>query len=168
MYLVFTRLDISSAVSKLSQFYSHPCSHHMAAAYRVLRYLKGTAGLGLYYPQNSSLSPSVFSDADWGTCSDSRRSVTGFCLFFGDSIISWKSKKQNIVSRSSAESEYRAMAQTTCEIVWIDVLLRDFRIPRVKAVPLFCDNKAAIYITSNPTFHEKDEAYRDRLPYYLR
>lgn len=155
LYLGFTKLDITFSINKLSQFLAKPCSYHLKAAHRVLKYLKGTTDLGLHYSKNSTLSPSIYADADWGTCSDTLRSVTGYCLFIGDSIISWKSKKQHTVSCSSAEAEYRAMAHATCEVVWIDILLRDFGIPKLKAIPLFCDNKAAIYITSNPVFHER-------------
>lgn len=157
LYLGFTRPDISFVVNKLSQYMSRPCSHQLTAAHRVLRYLKGTAGLGLLYSIDSDLAPSIFSYTDWDTCLDSRRSVTGYCLFLGNSMISWRSKKQSTVSRSSAEAEYRAMTQATCEVVWIDNLLKEFGISRKQVVPLFCDNKAAIHITSNPVFHERTE-----------
>lgn len=70
----------------------------MLAAHRVLKYLKGIVGKGLFYSSSSSLDPSVFANADWGSCSDTRRSISGFCLFLGDFIISWRSKKQNTVS----------------------------------------------------------------------
>lgn len=153
LYLCITRPDITYAVNALSQFLSQPCIHHLSVAHRVLRYLKGNIGLGLYFP-TSNLELSVFADADWARCSDSRRSVTGFCLFLGNSLISWRSKKQQVVSRSSAESEYRAMAMASCEIAWVDILLKDFAVVRKKAVPLFCDNKAAVYITSNAVFYE--------------
>lgn len=127
----------------------------MAATHRIIKYLKGSIGLVLFFSSSSTLSPSVFTDADWGTYSDSRRSLSGFCLFLGSSLISWLSKKQSVVSRSAAEVEYRALAQAACEVSWIDTLLHDFGIVRSKPVPIFCDNKAAIYLTSNAAFHER-------------
>ncbi|XP_019057763.1 PREDICTED: uncharacterized protein LOC109116565 [Tarenaya hassleriana] len=128
IYLSVTRPDISFAVQKLSQYMARPFSSHLQAAHRVLRYLKGAPSQGLLFPGNSPLRLSGYTDADWASCPDSRRSVSGYCIFLGHSLISWKSKKQAIVSRSSAESEYRAMAQASCELFWLSGLLRDLHI----------------------------------------
>lgn len=86
---------------------------------------------------------------------DARRSILGFCIFLGDSLVSWKSKKQAIISRSPAEAEYRAIASTTCELIWLRLLLRDFGIDQSKAAILFCDNDYVIKIATNPIFHER-------------
>lgn len=123
LYLCLIRPDITFSVNRLSQFLSQPCEHHLIAAHRILRYLKGSIGLGLFYSSSSTLEHSIFVDADYGTCSDTRRSTSNFCLFLSNSLISLRSKKQGVVSRSSAEAEYRDMAQASCEILWIDVLL---------------------------------------------
>ncbi|KAL0337580.1 UNVERIFIED_CONTAM: Retrovirus-related Pol polyprotein from transposon RE1 [Sesamum calycinum] len=97
----------------------------------------------------------TYTDADWGSCVESRCSITSYCILLGSSLISWKTKKQNTVSRSSAEAEYRAMSAIVCELQWITYLLKDFQLPISTAIPFWCDNQAAIHITANPMFHER-------------
>lgn len=155
LYLTITRPNITYAVHKLSQFLSNPSGVHLTAAQRVIRYLKSNPGQGLLFPSDSDLNLSAFADADWGACLDSRRSVSGYCVFLGHSLISWKSKKQDVTSRSSTEAEYRSMAQTTCELLWIDQLLKDFQVTISSPAKLYCDNKSALHIASNPVFHER-------------
>nr|KYP62968.1 hypothetical protein KK1_017529 [Cajanus cajan] len=130
-YLTTTRPDIAFAVQHLSQFVSSPTTAHHQATFRVLRYLKGTPGLGVFLSAHSSLQLKAFSDFDWAGCVDSRRSITGFSVYLGSSLISWHSKKKTTVSKSSSEAEYRALASTTCELQWITYLLEDLRVPFV-------------------------------------
>ncbi|KAL5537677.1 hypothetical protein UlMin_043566 [Ulmus minor] len=150
LYLTLTRPDISYAVGRHSQFISHPKLPHLHAAQRILRYLKGTLGTGLFFPSNSELHLMAYTDSDWARCLDTHRSVTGFCVFMENSLVSWKSKKQHIVSRSSAEAEYRAMANTSCEITWLLALLKDFGIDHYAPALLFCDNQSTLHIVENP------------------
>ncbi|KAM6589902.1 hypothetical protein CsatA_012507 [Cannabis sativa] len=116
-YLTITRPDISYSITKLSLFLCTPRVTHLHAAQRVLQYVKGTNGQGIFFTTDSEVKLHAYTDSDWTACPDTRRSTTGFCIFVGTSIISWKSKKQHTVSRSSAEAEYRAMANTTCALI---------------------------------------------------
>ncbi|EOY05030.1 Cysteine-rich RLK (RECEPTOR-like protein kinase) 8 [Theobroma cacao] len=154
LYLTITRPDISYVVHLLSQFMHNPRQLHLNAVFCVLRYLKNAPGQGLLLPSNNSLSLRAYCDADWAGCPTTRRSTTDYIIFLGSSPISWRSKKQTVVSRSSTEAEYRAMATISNEIIWLIQLLRDLQVPCSNLVPLFCDNQAAIHIAANPVFHE--------------
>jgi len=140
LYLNSTRPDITFITQQLSQFLSKPTQTNHNAALRVLKYLKGCPGKGLFSPRKSSLHLQGFSYVDWAGCVDSRRSISGQCFFIGHSLISWRTKKQIIVSRSSSEAKYRALASATCELQWIIYLLKDLNIQCSKLPVLFCDN----------------------------
>jgi len=155
IYLTNTRPDISYTVHVISRFMQAPRMSHFKLALRVLRYLKGVPGLGILIPKGNSLVLSAWSDADWGKCLDTRRSVTGYAIFLGKSLISWKSKKQTTVSKSSTEAEYRALSTTTCELLLILKIMREIGIKNVLPISLYCDNRSAVLITANPVMHEK-------------
>ncbi|EOX93232.1 Uncharacterized protein TCM_002073 [Theobroma cacao] len=118
----------------LSQFMDKPSNEHFMAAYRVIRYLKRAPSQDILMKSKSNMKISAYSDSDWAGCPDSRKSITGFSIFIGDSFVSWKSNKQTVVARSSAEAEYRSMASTCCEIIWLQYLLADFRISHKEAI----------------------------------
>ncbi|WVZ18008.1 hypothetical protein V8G54_005330 [Vigna mungo] len=154
-YLTNTRPDISFVVQQVSQFMSKPRQSHLHAAFRILRYLKSCPGLGLFYPSSNPHRIQAFSDSDWATCSLTRKSITGYCVFYGHCLISWKSKKQSTVSRSSTEAEYRALASVACELQWLKYIADDLRLKIPLPFPTFCDNQSAIQLAKNPSFHER-------------
>lgn len=155
IYLTITRPDISYPVHIHSQFLAAPRACHLDAAHKVVRYLKYTLGQGILLSASSSLTLTAYADADWGSCPSTRHSLTGYCVTLGNSLVSWKSKKQNSASRSSAEAEYRAMADTCCEVQWLLHLFTDLGCHNLTPVTFYCDNKSALYIASNPIFHER-------------
>uniref|UniRef100_A0A2N9IA04 Integrase catalytic domain-containing protein n=1 Tax=Fagus sylvatica TaxID=28930 RepID=A0A2N9IA04_FAGSY len=128
IYLTITRPDISYAVSIVVVSF---IDHLVISALKVILMLTGT-----------------------GSPSD-RKSTTGYCTFIGGNLVTWRSKKQSVVARSSAEAEYRAMAHTTCELTWLRTVLQEFGLLTQGPTPLYCDNQAAIHIASNPVFHER-------------
>ncbi|KAJ9672576.1 hypothetical protein PVL29_025979 [Vitis rotundifolia] len=154
-YLTITRPDISFPVSVVSQFLQSPCDSHWDAVIRILRYIKSTPGQGVLYENRGHTQVVGYTDADWAGSPTDRRSTSGYCVFIGGNLISWKSKKQDVVARSSAEAEYRAMALATCELIWLRHLLRELRFGKDEQMKLICDNQAALHIASNPVFHER-------------
>jgi hypothetical protein len=154
-YLTNTRPDLSFAVQTLSQFLHHPRTSHLEALHHTLRYVSQTSAQGILLKATDSLTVQAFSDSDWASCSDTRRSITGYLLLFGQSPVSWKSKKQSTVSRSSSEAEYRAMASAASEVTWLVRLLEEMGVSNLKPVTLHCDNQSALYIAKNPVFHDR-------------
>ncbi|RVW72304.1 Retrovirus-related Pol polyprotein from transposon RE1 [Vitis vinifera] len=154
-YLTITRLDIAFAVNKACQFMQQPTSAHWLSVKRILRYLKGTMQDGLLLSPSTNLTIEGFSDADWGAQPDDRRSSSGYLVYLGGNLVSWSSTKQKVVSRSSAESEYRALALATAEIIWMQALLQELCVP-IPAIPLlWYDNINAYHMAKNPVFHAR-------------
>ncbi|XP_050144052.1 uncharacterized mitochondrial protein AtMg00810-like [Malus sylvestris] len=153
-YLTFTRPDIAYSVNQVCQFMQAPLESHFVAVKRILRYLKGTLGWGICF-RYGSLDLKAYTDADWAGDPNNRRSTTGFVIFLGQNPIFWSSKKQHTVSRSSTEAEYRAMATTTAEVVWLQQLLKDLHISSSISPILHCDNISAMALAINPVLHSK-------------
>ncbi|XP_031101864.1 secreted RxLR effector protein 161-like [Ipomoea triloba] len=122
-YLAITRSYISFAVSVLSQFLENPCDTHWDVVVQVLGYIKRALGQGLLYEDRGHAHVVGYFDADWAGCPFDRCSTSGYCVLIGGNLISWKSKRQDVVARSSAEAKYQAMALATCELMWLNHLL---------------------------------------------
>ncbi|KAJ0483933.1 putative RNA-directed DNA polymerase [Helianthus annuus] len=159
IYITLTRPDISYAVQCLSQYMHSPLKSHLQLAFRVLRYLKQSPGQGLSFSKGNLFYLKCYVDSDWAKCKVTRRSVTGFSIFWSGNLISWKSKKQSVVSRSTAEAEYRAMCDVTCEVMWLQNILKELHVNITLPIELFCDNSAALSIAANPVFHDRTKHF---------
>ncbi|KAG7547971.1 GAG-pre-integrase domain [Arabidopsis suecica] len=155
IYLTITRPDICFAVNVVSQHMQAPTLHHWNMVTRILKYLKGAPGQGIWMGCNKNTELVGYCDADYAGDTKDRRSTTGYCTFIGGNLVTWRSKKQKVVSLSSAEAEYRAMRKLTTELMWLKALLKDFGIDTPKPITMHCDNQAAIHIASNSVFHER-------------
>ncbi|KAE8713006.1 hypothetical protein F3Y22_tig00110220pilonHSYRG00054 [Hibiscus syriacus] len=154
-YLTFTRPDISYAVQQICLHMHDPRDELMNALKRIIRYIQGTLHLGLHISPSSITDLVSYTDADWGGCPDTRRSTSGYCVFLGDNLISWSSKRQPTLSRSSAEAEYRGVANVVSESCWLRNLLLELNCPIRKATMVYCDNVSAIYLSGNPIQHQR-------------
>ena len=154
-YLTMTRPDLAHAVQQVCLHMHDPRLSHLALLKRVLRYVRGTTSFGIELHASPSVEVHAYSDADWAGCPDTRRSTSGFCVYLGDSLISWSSKRQPTVSRSSAEAEYRGVANAVAECVWLRQLLLELGCSIDKATIVYCDNISAVYMATNPVHHKR-------------
>lgn len=154
-YLQFTRLDIAFAVNRLSQFMHHPTEEHWQAAKRILRYLAGTTTHGVYFAADNKPLLHGFSDADWAGDTDDYISTNAYIIYSGKTPVSWSSKKQTGVARSSTEAEYRSIANAAAEIRWICNLLTELGIRLSSPPTILCDNLGATFLCANPVFHSR-------------
>jgi histone deacetylase 1/2 len=132
-----TRTDFAFSVNKVCQYLHAPTTEHWTAAKRILRYVKDTIKLGTTFTPSSSTFLSAFSDADWAGDIDDRRSTGDFAIFVGPNLVSWSARKHATVSRSSTEVEYKALANATAELIWVEALLVELGV-RLKQKPTIC------------------------------
>ena len=154
-YLTITRPDIAYAMQQVCLHMHAPRDMHQMMMKHILRYVKGTTSLGIQLRAAPSPTITAYSDADWAGCPDTRRSTSGFCVFLGNSLISWSSKRQTTVSRSSAEAEYRAIANAVSECSWLRHLLGELLCKVPSATVAFCDNISSVYMSRNPVHHRR-------------
>ena len=127
-YLIVTRFDIAYSISVVSQYMSSPTIDHWPAVEQIPCYLKGAPRRGILYNNHGHNRLECFTNAYWARYKEDRRSTSGYYVFVGGNLVSWKSKKQSVVSRSRAESGYKAMARSACKIMWLHQLLAEIGI----------------------------------------
>ncbi|GJW67670.1 ribonuclease H-like domain-containing protein [Tanacetum coccineum] len=155
LYLTFTRPDISYAVQQVCLYMHDPREPHFSALKRILRYVRGTLDYGLQLFSFSTTDLVAYSDADWAGCPTTRRSISGYCVFLGNNLLFWSSKRQPTLSRSSAEAEYRGVANVVAETCWLRNLLRELHTSLSPATLVYCDNVSAVYLSCNPVQHHR-------------
>ena len=127
IYVAHTRPNIAYLVSVISQFMHDPREIHLQATYRILHYLKAHPRKGILFKKTSNITLAIYTDADFAGSPLDKRSTTGYYTFLGRNLVSWRNKKQNVVARSSAEAEFRAMAAGVCKLLWVKIILEDLR-----------------------------------------
>ncbi|XP_071708723.1 secreted RxLR effector protein 161-like [Rutidosis leptorrhynchoides] len=153
IYLTITRPEIAYSVGIVSQFMQCPTNVHIDAAKRILRYVKGSIGRGFWYKKYDNVLLKGFVDADWMGDANDRHSTSGYCFNMSSAIISWCSKKQDVVALSSTEAEYIAATMAAQECIWLRRLIGDILEKVDYVVKLKCDNESAIKLASNAVFH---------------
>ncbi|PON70048.1 hypothetical protein TorRG33x02_258020, partial [Trema orientale] len=135
------------AVGVVSQYMHNPKEVHLRAAHRILQYLKGIPGKGVSFKRGEELTPEAYTNADYAGSLDDRRLTSGYYTFLGGNLVTWRSKKQNLVARSSAEAEFKAMALGVCELLWLKITWEG-------PMKLYCDNNSAINIAHSLVQHD--------------
>lgn len=154
-YLTLTQPNLAYLVNKVCQYLHAPTTSHWSSVKRILRYVKGTMDVGLSIKPSNPTLLSAFSDANWASSIDDRRSTGGFAIFLGPNLISWSARKQPTISQSSTEGEYKSLANATAELIWTKALLKELGV-QVNQIPcLWCDNLGVTYLSANPVFHAK-------------
>lgn len=154
IYLSHTRLDIAYAMNVVSQFMHNPKEVHLQAVYRILQYFKGSLGMGILFRNGTDLFLEVYTDADYVGSIVDRRSTSGYRTFLGGNLVSWRSKKQPMVVRYSAEAEFRTMTQGICELWCLKIIFEGLQIKWEGTKRLYYDNKSDINIVHNPVQYD--------------
>lgn len=167
LYLMLgTRPDISFAVTKLAQFAANPSQEHLNKALYICRYLQGTKSYALCYDGDSGLGVSAWTDSDWASDPNTRRSQTGFFLKLANGIFSWTSHAQKTIAHSSTEAEYMALSDCSRQVVWVRNLLEEIGY-KLEAIPIAGDNQGSIFMASNPVT-SKHSKHIDIRYHYIR
>ena len=155
IYLTHTRPDKSYAISMVSQFMHNPSNQHMSAANRILAYLKSSPDKGISFSKQGHLDIEGYTDSDFVGSKLDRKSTSGYVSFFKGNLVTWRSKKQSVVSLSNVESDYCALHHATIELTWLRILLSELRFGPKKPMVLFCDNTTTTEIANNLVQHHR-------------
>ncbi|XP_025636079.1 uncharacterized mitochondrial protein AtMg00810-like [Arachis hypogaea] len=159
-YATITRPDIAFAVNEVSQFLHTPLEQHWKAVKRILRYLAGTSDMGLEFNKSEDFRILAFSDSDWAANPVDRKSTTGYCVFLGSNLISWSSRKQVSMSRSSTEAKFRALADVMTNTMWLQKLLFEMHFPQDSSPTLFCDNQSTVLMSQNLILYSRSKHFK--------
>ena len=154
LYLTASRPDIMYATCVCARYQANPKVSHLIAVKQILRYLRGTTGLGIWYPAGNDFRLQAYTDSNYGGLQLERKSTTGGCQFLGGRLVCWSSKKQNCIALSSAEAEYIAAASCCSQVLWMKTQLMDYGF-RYTRIPIYCDSKSAMAIAHNPIQHSR-------------
>ena len=165
--MIGTRPDIAWAVSRLSQYMQEPTEDHISAAYHVFHYLRQTTDSCIQYQGAGQSGLIGYSDADWGENRDTRRSTTGFVFLMADGAVTWTSRMQKTVARSSTEAEYMALSEACSEIAWLTSLQKEIGYGTTSPTPLVSDNQGGIFLAINPA-HDRRVKHVDIRYHFIR
>lgn len=158
-YICLTRPDIAYIVNKLAQYMQHPQIVHWEGVKCVLRYLNGTSSYGILITPASHFNIQAFADADWGSSKEDRRSTSGFCTFLGSNPMMWTSRKQPVVSRCTSEAEFRSVADSVSDVLWLMAVMKEMHIPLHDKPTIWCDNSGTVAMASNSVLHSKSKHF---------
>nr|GEW53461.1 hypothetical protein [Tanacetum cinerariifolium] len=156
LYLTASRPDLQFAICMCARYQARPTEKHVHAVKRIFRYLRGTIHQGLWYPKDSSVALTAFTDVDHAGCQDTRRSTSGSVQFLGERLISWSLKRLKSDAISSMEDEYIALSGCYAQILWIRSQLSDYGLGFNK-IPMYCDNKSDIALCCNNVQHSRSK-----------
>jgi len=157
MYAAATRPDIMYSVSQVSRFMGQPKEVHLHATKRIIRYLKVTFELGLFYQRNGSKGLIGYTDSNYANDIEDRKSISGYVFMMSEAAISWSSKKQPVVSLSTTEAEFRAATTSSCQAVWLRRILEVVRRSQTSPTVIYCDNSSTIKLSKNPIMHGRSK-----------
>ncbi|XP_016185187.1 uncharacterized protein LOC107626802 [Arachis ipaensis] len=158
-YFTVTKPELAYCVSKISQFMLQLLDEHWTHVKHILRYVCGTSTFGLLLQPTNITTMEAYSDSDWGGDPDDQKSTGSFCVFLGKNLVSWCSKKQGAVARSSTETEYQATADLVAKLIWIKNLMIELQTELPTPPSIYCDNLSAVLLAVNPIYHSKSKQF---------